>query len=186
VPSAGPHGLWLDSGRLFCAADAGELVVLDSDSGEVLAQLPLPGVPDVVMHDPELRRLYVAVGDPGVVCSFDTERLVPVETVATEVGAHTIGWDPVGRRLYAFCPGSGGAVFEERGWATARRILAGQASARSCLRWVGADWRHPRCLASRTRPWCRSRRDPRRERSSRPIARYGDRVGAAGTAVSSW
>src|SRR6266496_2317272 len=25
VPSAGPHGLWLDSGRLFCAADGGEL-----------------------------------------------------------------------------------------------------------------------------------------------------------------
>jgi DNA-binding beta-propeller fold protein YncE len=114
VPSAGPHGLWLDSGRLFCAADGGELVVLDRDSGQVLARLPLPGVPDVVMHDPDLHRLYVAVGDPGVVCSFDSERLAPLETVETEVGAHTIGWDPVGRCLYVFCPGSGGvAVYEE-------------------------------------------------------------------------
>ena len=26
VPSAGPHGLWLDRGRLFCAADGGALV----------------------------------------------------------------------------------------------------------------------------------------------------------------
>ena len=66
VPSAGPHGLWLDRGRLFCAADGGALVVLDRDSGEVLASLPLPGVPDVVMHDAEIRRLYVAVRDPGV------------------------------------------------------------------------------------------------------------------------
>ena len=115
VPSAGPHGLWLDRGRLFCAADGGELVVLDRDSGEVLAA-PLPGVPDVVMHDPDLHRLYVAVGDPGVVCSFDSERLEPLETVETEQGAHTIGWDPVGRCLYVFCPGSGGAaVYEERG-----------------------------------------------------------------------
>ncbi len=116
VPSSGPHGLWLDSRRLFCAADGGAVLVLDRDSGEVLASLPLPGAPDVVMHDPELRRLYVAIGEPGVVCSFDSDRLEQVETVVTEQGAHTIGWDPVDRCLYVFCPGSGGAaLYEERG-----------------------------------------------------------------------
>lgn len=115
VPSEGPHGLWLDRGRLFCAADGGALVVLDRDSGEVLAALPLPGVPDVVMHDAEIRRLYVAVREPGVVCSFDSDRLEHLETVETETGAKTTGWDPDGRCLYVFCPGSGGAaVFEER------------------------------------------------------------------------
>jgi DNA-binding beta-propeller fold protein YncE len=115
VPSAGPHGLWLDAGRLFCVADGGSLVVLDRDSGTVIAQLPLPGVPDVVMLDPELQRVYVAVGDPGVVCSFDSDRLELLETIETEPGAHTTGWDPVGRSLYVFCPGSGGAqVYEER------------------------------------------------------------------------
>jgi DNA-binding beta-propeller fold protein YncE len=113
--AAGPHGLWLDRGRLFCAADEGVLVVLDRDGGQVVANLPLPGAPDVVMHDPDLARLYVAIGDPGVVCSFDSERLEPLETVATEEGAHTLGWDPDGRCLYAFCPVSGGAmVLEER------------------------------------------------------------------------
>ena len=115
VPAAGPHGLWLDRGRLFCAADGGVLAVLDRDSGELLASLPLPGVPDVVMHDPELARLYVAIGEPGVVCSFNSDHLEQLETVATEQGAHTIGWDPDGRCLYAFCPERGGAlVFEER------------------------------------------------------------------------
>ena len=115
VPSAGPHGLWLDSGRLFCAADGGDLVVLDRDSGEVIANLPLAGVPDVVMHDPELGRLYVAIGEPGLVCSFDSERLEQLETVETEQGAHTIGWDPISQCLYVFCPASGGAaVYEER------------------------------------------------------------------------
>ena len=116
VPSDGPHGLWLDSGRLFCAADGGALVVLERDSGDVLTTLPLAGMPDVVMHDPQLRRLYVAIGDPGVVCSFDSGRLDPVETIETEPGAHTSGWDPVDRCLYVFCPASGGAaVYEERG-----------------------------------------------------------------------
>ncbi len=115
VPCDGPHGLWLDRGRLFCAADGGALVVLDRDSGDVLANLPLPGVPDVVMHDAYLRRLYVAIGDPGLVCSFDSDRLEHVETLETEAGAQTTCWDPVGRRLYVFCPGSGGAaVYEER------------------------------------------------------------------------
>ena len=110
VPCAGPHGLWLDGDRLFCAADGGALAVLDRDSGAILASLPLPGVPDVVMHDPTSRVLYVAIGDPGVVCSFDSDRLEFVETVETETGAHTIGWDSVGRHLYAFCPTSGGAA----------------------------------------------------------------------------
>jgi len=100
---------------LFCAADGGSLVVLDRDMGTVIAQLRLPGVPDVVMLDHELRRVYVAVGDPGVVCSFDSVRLELLETVETEQGAHTTGWDPVGRCLYVFCPGRGGAqVYEER------------------------------------------------------------------------
>lgn len=115
VPSEGPHGLALLGDVLFCAADGSALVVLDANSGELVDSLPLPGVPDVVMHDAGLQRLYVAIGEPGVVCSFDTERLEHLETVETETGAHTTGWDPDGRRLYVFCPGSGGAaVFEER------------------------------------------------------------------------
>lgn len=115
VSSEGPHGLALLGGRLFCAADGATLVVLDATTGEEVESLPLPGEPDVVMCDASLRRLYVAIGEPGVVCSFDTERLEHLETVETEVGAHTTGWDPDGRRLYVFCPGSSGAaVYEER------------------------------------------------------------------------
>ena len=99
----------------FDHAGGGDLIVLDRDS-EVLKSLPLPGVPDVLMHDPELKRLYVAIGEPGVICSFDSERLGQVGTVETERGAHPTGWGPVGRALYVFCPRSGGAAdYEERG-----------------------------------------------------------------------
>jgi hypothetical protein len=77
--------------------------------------LPLPGVPDVVMLDAVTCRAYVTIGDPGVVCSFDTDRLELLETVETEHGAHTTAWDPRDRRLYVFCPGaSGAAVYEEQ------------------------------------------------------------------------
>jgi len=116
VGAEGPHGLALARGRLFCAADAGELVVTESFEGgwRVTGRLPLRGAPDVVMHDDRTQRLYVAIGSPGVVTVFDTESLSEVETVETELGAHTIGWDPASAQLYAFAPQRGGAlVFSE-------------------------------------------------------------------------
>jgi DNA-binding beta-propeller fold protein YncE len=109
VPAAGPHGLALIDGLLFCAADGGELVVIET-SGQVRARLPLAGVPDVLMYDRDLARVYVAIGSPGVVQSFDTKLLRALETVETEEGAHTIGWDPQRRELWAFAPRSSAAL----------------------------------------------------------------------------
>src|SRR5438445_426830 len=99
---------------VFRAADEGRIVVLDRDSGESLASLSLPGAPDVVLYDAALSRLYVAVGSPGAVSAFDTEGMTERETIATEEGAHTIGWDPRTRRLFVFQPRSGGvAIFND-------------------------------------------------------------------------
>jgi DNA-binding beta-propeller fold protein YncE len=115
VPADGPHGLWIDGDRLYCAADGNALVVLNRDTGTVVAHLPLPGVPDVLMHDPELRHLYVAIGEPGVISVVDTDQLEIIETVATEPGAHTLGIDPDRRAIYAFLPTtSGAAVYLDR------------------------------------------------------------------------
>ena len=56
----------------------------------------------------------MAIGSPGVVTAFDTEHLTEIETVATDAGAHTLGWDPATQRLYVFAPARGEAlVFEE-------------------------------------------------------------------------
>jgi DNA-binding beta-propeller fold protein YncE len=110
VPAVGPHGLALSGQRLFCAADGGELVALNRDTGAVLGMVALAGEPDVIMYDQSLARLYVAVGSPGVVHAIDSERIVLLETVPTELGAHTIGWHPAGRTLYAFLPSSEGAA----------------------------------------------------------------------------
>jgi len=109
VPTAGPHGLALIDGLLFCAADGGELLVLET-SGTIRARLPLAGVPDVVMYDRDLARAYVAIGSPGVVEAFDTKLLRSLETVETEEGAHTIGWDPQRKELWAFAPRSSAAL----------------------------------------------------------------------------
>jgi DNA-binding beta-propeller fold protein YncE len=110
VPADGPHGLWIDGDRLFCAADGNALVALNRDTGTVDAVVPLPGIPDVVMHDPELQHLYVAIGEPGIICVIDTQSLVLTETVDTEPGAHTLGIDPDRHAIYALLPASSAAA----------------------------------------------------------------------------
>jgi DNA-binding beta-propeller fold protein YncE len=105
IPAVGPHGLELDAaGRVNCACDAARLLVLAPPLYEVLADLPLAGAPDVIFLDPNLRHLYVAIGDPGLIEVFDIDRLERVDAVATERGAHTIGVDADRHRVYAFLP----------------------------------------------------------------------------------
>jgi YVTN family beta-propeller protein len=115
IPAAGPHGLEVDEvGRLYCACDAGRLLVLGPPTYEVEADLPLSGSPDVIFLDLVLRHLYVAIGDPGLIEVFDVRRNRRVDAVTTELGAHTIALDLDRRRVYAFLPATHrAAVF---GW----------------------------------------------------------------------
>ncbi len=117
VPDAGPHGLDLDVGRrrLFCACDAGVLLEVDADSGAVLARERIGGVPDVVFFNPALGRLYVAIGDPGLIEVFGTTPLGRHETITTEAGAHTLSFDPGRNIVCAFLPASHrAAVYRDR------------------------------------------------------------------------
>ena len=116
IPAAGPHGLDLDpaTGRLLCACDAGVLLAIDSDSGDVLGEVGLSGTPDVIfLHSPS-KRLYVAVGDPGVIDVIDVQTMRCEETVTTEAGAHTLALDRKRNKVYAFLPQSHrAAVFQD-------------------------------------------------------------------------
>jgi DNA-binding beta-propeller fold protein YncE len=118
VPAAGPHGLDLDAAthRLFCACDGKTLVVLDSRSGAILTQAELAGVPDVIFFNPERRHLYVAIGEPGLIEVFETNHMRRLETVRTEAGAHTLGFDPSRHTVYTFLPDTHRAlVYIDRG-----------------------------------------------------------------------
>jgi DNA-binding beta-propeller fold protein YncE len=106
VPAVGPHGLDLeaDTGRLFCACDDGQLLVLEAATGRWLATVALSGAPDVIVLDPTLARCYVAVGDPGAIDVIDIRALRRLESVPTEPGAHTTALDSRRHRLYVFLP----------------------------------------------------------------------------------
>jgi DNA-binding beta-propeller fold protein YncE len=70
----------------------------------VLSEHAISGVPDVVFRNAALEHLYVAIGDPGVIDVFDTETMRRLESVPTERGAHTIGFDAARNTVYAFLP----------------------------------------------------------------------------------
>ncbi len=108
IPCAGPHGLDLDvtRRRLFCACDGGVLLEVDADSGKVVTSEAIAGVPDVVFFNPTRSRLYVAIGDPGVIEVFGTAPLGRQETIATETGAHTLSFDATRNIVCAFLPAS--------------------------------------------------------------------------------
>ncbi len=61
------------TGRLFCACDAGILFAIEAASGRTLGDVPLSGAPDVIFLNQRTRRLYVAIGDPGVIDVIDID-----------------------------------------------------------------------------------------------------------------
>jgi len=106
IPVTGPHGLDIDSEnrRLFCACDQGDLFTVNLQSGRVSRVSDLSGSPDVIFYNSRLHHLYVAIGEPGVIDVFDTETIKLIQTVKTEMGAHTIAYNPETDKVYAFTP----------------------------------------------------------------------------------
>jgi DNA-binding beta-propeller fold protein YncE len=118
IPAAGPHGLDLDpaTGRLLCACDAGVLFAIHAASGRVVGDVALSGAPDVVFLHPQLKRLYVAIGDPGVIEVIDIGAMRREAAVASEAGAHTLALDRKRNKIYAFLPQSHrAAIFVDKG-----------------------------------------------------------------------
>jgi DNA-binding beta-propeller fold protein YncE len=106
VAAAGPHGLALDeeAGRLYVACNSGDLVVLDRATGATLDSVPIAGEPDVIWLNSQRKRLYVAIGKPGILQVIDLQRLHIAEEVQSDEGAKTFTFDEQRQRLYLFLP----------------------------------------------------------------------------------
>jgi hypothetical protein len=90
------------------------LLAIDSDSGEPRRAVDLSGTPDVIFLHAPSNRLYVAVGDPGVIDVIDVQAMRREEVVTTEAGAHTLALDRKRSKVYAFLPQSHrAAVFHD-------------------------------------------------------------------------
>ena len=113
LPSGGAHGLDIDHSRerLYAACDAGDLVEVDSRSGEVTNVWPISGPPDVTFFNPATGRVHVAIGEPGLVEAIDPKTGKTMHTV-TGADAHTTVLVPPDR-LYVISPAHGGVLVLE-------------------------------------------------------------------------
>ena len=106
ITAVGPHGLDIDveGRRLFCACDQGVLLTVNLHTRKTSHPSDLSGPPDVIFYNSQLEHLYVASGHPGTIDVFDTKTMKRAQTVKTEEGAHTIGYNSESNKVYAFLP----------------------------------------------------------------------------------
>lgn len=104
APHAQPAGTVMDpeTRRIFVACRSKSFLVLDADSGKIVATFPIGSGNDAAKFDPGLKLAFASNGD-GTLAVFhedSADKFTMVETVKTEVGARTMAVDPKTHRLF--------------------------------------------------------------------------------------
>ena len=98
APGEEPTGLALDrkTHRLFTVCHSELMMILDSESGKIVAQVPIGKRVDGVVFNPTTRQAISSNGEGSItiVQEVSANEFKVVETVKTEVGARTIAMDP--------------------------------------------------------------------------------------------
>lgn len=104
APGEEPTGLAIDTKthRLFSVCHNGWMMVVNSDNGALVAQLPIGKRVDGVVFDPELKMAISSNGEGSltVVKEVSANEFKVVETVKTQVGARTIALDATTHHLF--------------------------------------------------------------------------------------
>ncbi len=109
-PGEGPTGLALDAAnhRLFCTAGNKKLLVLNEDTGAIVAVLPIGAGVDGAGYDPALHRVYTAngVGSMTVIQQDSPDSYRVLENAPTHFGGHSLVVNPATHRVYVAYFGS--------------------------------------------------------------------------------
>ena len=102
---AAPHGLAMDtsSHRLFSSCQNSRLVVVNTDTGAIVAVLPIGRGTDAAAFDPTRKLIFSSNGIDGnitVIREVNADTFVPAGTITTQVSARTMSVDPRSGRLY--------------------------------------------------------------------------------------
>ena len=99
-----PTGLALDAPhrRLFAGCHNEVLVVMDADSGKVVATLPIGKGVDAVAFDPATQGVFSSNGEGNltVIHEDSPDHFVVADTVTTQKSARTMALDPLTHRIY--------------------------------------------------------------------------------------
>jgi YVTN family beta-propeller protein len=101
---ASPHGLALDKAahRAFVSCVNKVMTVVDTDSGAVLASLPIGQGTDSAAFDPKRKLAFSSNGDGtlSIIREVDPQTFVSAGTIKTAATGRTMGIDPQTGRLY--------------------------------------------------------------------------------------
>jgi YVTN family beta-propeller protein len=103
-PGEGPTGLALDAAhhRLFSTTGNRKLIVMDTETGAIIAVLPIGAGVDGAGYDPVLRRVYSAngIGTMTVIQQDSPNVYRVLENAPTHFGGHSLVVDPATHRIY--------------------------------------------------------------------------------------
>ncbi|HEY1490732.1 MAG TPA: YncE family protein, partial [Verrucomicrobiae bacterium] len=103
APGEAASGMAMDvkNHRLFLGCDNHLIVMLDSESGKVLASVPIGEGVDGAAFDPETKLAFASCGDGTVtIAREDGDKLTVVQTLPTEKSARTMTIDPATHKIY--------------------------------------------------------------------------------------
>jgi DNA-binding beta-propeller fold protein YncE len=100
-----PHGMAVDTRahRLFMGCVNNLMIVVDTDSGRTVAELPIGSGSDALAFDPMRRRVFSSNGRDGTITVYQQvspDRYVALPLVQTIVSARTMDVDPKTGRLF--------------------------------------------------------------------------------------
>ena len=106
----GPTGLAFDAAnrRLFSTCRNEKLVILDADTGHIVATLPIGAGVDGAAYDAGLHRVYTAngAGSMTVIQQDSADSYRVLEQAPTHFGGHSLVVDPMTHRIYVAYFGS--------------------------------------------------------------------------------
>ena len=107
APGGKPCSLAIDAKgkRLFVGCRSKHLIVVDADTGKVVADRPIGERVDATAFDPETQMVFCSCGD-GTVSVFHAEgkdKYTLVQTIKTKAGAKTMALDPKTHKLFLPC-----------------------------------------------------------------------------------
>jgi YVTN family beta-propeller protein len=104
APGAEATGMAFDAAhhRLFLGCGNKLMVMMDSESGKVVASVPIGDRVDASAFDPASQLAFSSCGDGTVVIAHEDspDKLTVVQTLTTERGARTMTLDPKTHKIY--------------------------------------------------------------------------------------
>ncbi|MCU1242336.1 MAG: hypothetical protein JWO71_3062 [Candidatus Acidoferrum typicum] len=105
APAGAPVGMEMDrEHRRIFSVGRGPLflVMMDADNGKIIQSLPISAGVDAAIFDPQSALLYISTraGKIHIFHEDSPDKLTEVETVKTEYGAKTMGFDPKTHNLF--------------------------------------------------------------------------------------